>query len=57
VIPDSKDEQLKFTIERKKDEVVGVITTCILREIHFHRKDQLSSSSLEDVEDSIRQDY
>jgi hypothetical protein len=36
VIPDPKDDQVKFVIDGKKDEVVGVITTYISQEIHFH---------------------
>jgi hypothetical protein len=32
----SKDEQQNFVINGKKDEVVGMITTCISREIRSH---------------------
>jgi len=35
-VPDPKDDQQKFVIDGKKDEVVGVITTYISREIRFH---------------------
>jgi hypothetical protein len=36
VIPNQMDDQEKYIIDGKKDEVVGVITTHILWEIHFH---------------------
>jgi len=36
VILDLTDAAAKFVIEEKKEEVVGVIMTYILREIHFH---------------------
>ena len=35
-IPDSSNDQAKFVIDRKKDEVAGVITTYISREMQFH---------------------
>ena len=35
-IPDLSDDQVKFIIDRKKNEVVGVITTYISYEIQFH---------------------
>lgn len=35
-IVDPKDGQLKYTIDKKKYEDVGVITTYIFREINFH---------------------
>jgi hypothetical protein len=36
IILDPIDNQTKFIVDGKKDEVVGVITTYILWEIHFH---------------------
>jgi hypothetical protein len=36
VILDPIDDHVKFVFDMKKDDVVGVITTYILREIHFH---------------------
>jgi hypothetical protein len=36
VIPDPMDDQMKFVVDGKKDEVVGVITTYISWEIQFH---------------------
>jgi hypothetical protein len=36
VIPYSTDDQTKFSVDGKKDEVVGFITTYILWEIWFH---------------------
>jgi hypothetical protein len=36
VIPDPTNNQENFFVDGKKDEVVGVITTYILREIQFH---------------------
>jgi hypothetical protein len=35
VIPDPTDDQEKFIVDGKKDEVVGVIMTYISWEIHF----------------------
>jgi len=35
-IPDSIDDCMKFVVDRKKDEVVGVIMTYISWEICFH---------------------
>ena len=35
-IPNPSNSQEKFVIERKKDEVVGVITTYMSRAIQFH---------------------
>ena len=35
-IPDPKHDQQKFVLDGKKDKTMEVITTCILREIHFH---------------------
>ena len=39
VIPDPTNVDAKFIINRKKDKVVGLITTYISREIHFHTSD------------------
>jgi hypothetical protein len=36
MIPDPTYDQKKFVVDGKKDEVVGVIMTYILREIRFH---------------------
>ena len=36
IIPYLTDDQKKFVINEKKDKVVGIITTHISREIHFH---------------------
>jgi len=36
MIPNLKDDKHKFVIDGRKDEVLGVITTYIFREIHFH---------------------
>jgi hypothetical protein len=36
VIPDPTNDQAKFVVDGKKDEVVGVNTTYIAREICFH---------------------
>jgi hypothetical protein len=36
VILDPTDASVKFSIDGKKDEVVGVIMTYISQEIHFH---------------------
>jgi hypothetical protein len=36
VVLDPKDDSRKFIIDGKKDDVVGVVTTYISREIHFH---------------------
>jgi hypothetical protein len=36
VILDLKDDQVKFVVDGKKDEAIGVITTYISQEIHFH---------------------
>ena len=35
-IPDPSDDQAKFVINAKKDEVIGAITTYISCEIRFH---------------------
>lgn len=36
VIPYPKDDQLKFVVDGKKDDVVGFITTYTSKEIFFH---------------------
>jgi hypothetical protein len=36
VIPDPTDDQVKFVVDGKKDEAVGVIMTYISWEIDFH---------------------
>ena len=30
-------DQVKFVIDEKKDEAIGVVTTYISQDIHFHR--------------------
>jgi hypothetical protein len=46
---------MKFVVDGKKDEVVGVIMTYISWEIQFHKVNRLSSSSLEEVEVFVQQ--
>ena len=39
LIPDLIDDQAKFGVNEKMNEVVGILTTYISREIRFHTSD------------------
>lgn len=42
------DDQVKFVIDKKKDEVIGVIMTHFSRDFLSYKRDWLSSWSLEE---------